>query len=163
MMRPAHGRSSTSGYHPRAELNEVRGTYANSGSGSRLTLDTGPAGESAAERVQAWVPNANVVKAFHTTGFNNMQNPVYGGAATVMFYAGNDASAKRVTHDLATTLGFDAFDAGNLVQARLLEQLAVLWISLAYGGGGGPALGREFAFRLVRGEVMLDEGRTRRG
>jgi predicted dinucleotide-binding enzyme len=115
-----------------------------------LTLDTGPAGESAAERVQAWVPNAKVVKAFNTTGFNNMQNPVYGGAATAMFYAGNDASAKRATHDLATALGFDAVDAGNLVQARLLEQLAVLWISLAYGAGGAPALGREFAFRLVR-------------
>jgi predicted dinucleotide-binding enzyme len=67
-----------------------------------------------------------------------------------MFYAGNDASAKRATHDLATALGFDAVDAGNLVQARLLEQLAVLWISLAYGAGGAPALGREFAFRLVR-------------
>lgn len=115
-----------------------------------LTLDTGPAGESAAERVQAWVPNARVVKAFNTTGFNNMQNPVYGGAATAMFYAGNDASAKRVTHDLATALGFEAFDTGNLTQARLLERLAVLWISLAYGGGGAAAIGREFAFRLVR-------------
>jgi predicted dinucleotide-binding enzyme len=67
-----------------------------------------------------------------------------------MFYAGDDTAAKRVAHDLAAALGFDAVDAGNLVQARLLEQLAMLWIALAYGAAGAPALGRDFAFRLVR-------------
>jgi predicted dinucleotide-binding enzyme len=113
-------------------------------------LDIGPNGESGAERIQAFVPNARVVKVFNTTGFNNMQHPAYDGASTVMFYAGDDAAAKRVAHELATVLGFDAVDAGNLVQSRLLEQFAMLWISLAYGAAGAPALGRDFAFRLVR-------------
>jgi predicted dinucleotide-binding enzyme len=115
-----------------------------------FVLDVGPSGESGAERIQAAVPNAKVVKVFNTTGFNNMQNPAYDGASTVMFYAGDDTAAKRVAHDLAAALGFDAVDAGNLVQARLLEQLAMLWIALAYGAAGAPALGRDFAFRLVR-------------
>ena len=42
-------------------------------------------------------------------------------------------------------LGFDAVDAGPLVRSRELEHLAMLWISLAFGG-----LGRDIAFRLVR-------------
>ena len=47
---------------------------------------------------------------------------------------------------LVDELGFDPVDAGPLTQARLLEPLALLWISLAYRQG----LGRNIAFRLMR-------------
>jgi 8-hydroxy-5-deazaflavin:NADPH oxidoreductase len=109
-----------------------------------LTLDVGPNGESAGERVAALAPGARVVKVFNTTGNNNMANPVYGGEPTVMFYAGDDAAAKDVAKKLASDLGFYAVDAGPLVRARQLENLAMLWITLAVG------LGREIAFKLVR-------------
>jgi predicted dinucleotide-binding enzyme len=115
-----------------------------------MQLDFGPAGESGGEQVQALAPNARVVKIFNTTGFNNMKAPAYDGAATMMLYAGNEPRAKQVAHDLATSLGFDTYDAGTLERARELEHLASLWISLAYGAFGAPALGREFAFQLVR-------------
>jgi predicted dinucleotide-binding enzyme len=115
-----------------------------------MQLDFGPGGESGAEQVQAMVPNARVVKVFNTTGFNNMKDPSYDGAPTMMLYAGDDAGAKQIARDLAATIGFEPYDAGALVRARELEHLAALWISLAYGAFGAPALGREFAFRLVR-------------
>jgi predicted dinucleotide-binding enzyme len=115
-----------------------------------MQLDFGANGESGGEQVQALAPNARVVKIFNTTGFNNMKEPAYDGASTMMLYAGNDAGAKKIAHDLATSIGFDAYDAGTLERARELEHLASLWISLAYGAFGAPALGREFAFRLVR-------------
>ena len=115
-----------------------------------MKLDFGPNGESGGEQVQALAPNARVVKIFNTTGFNNMSAPAYDGSATMMLYAGNDAQAKQVAHNLATSIGFEAYDAGTLERARELEHLASLWISLAYGAFGAPALGREFAFRLVR-------------
>jgi predicted dinucleotide-binding enzyme len=115
-----------------------------------MQLDFGPNGESGGEQVQALAPNARVVKIFNTTGFNNMNEPAYNGAATMMLYAGNELRAKQIAHDLATGIGFDAYDAGNLSRARELEYLASLWISLAYGAFGAPALGREFAFRLLR-------------
>jgi 8-hydroxy-5-deazaflavin:NADPH oxidoreductase len=114
-----------------------------------LKLDVGPDGMSGAERIQARVPRARVVKAFNTTGFDNMQNPVYDGAPSVMLYAGDDAAAKSATRDLVAALGFDPVDAGPLARARELEHWAVLWISLAFGAGA-PGLGRNFAFRLVR-------------
>ena len=115
-----------------------------------FALDVGSNGESGAERVQALVPNAHVVKVFNTTGAENIRDPSYAGAATVMLYAGNDIGAKRVAHELASTLGFDPVDAGVLARARELEHVAALWIALANGATGAPPLGRNIAFRLVR-------------
>ena len=113
--------------------------------GAGMKLDVGPHGESGAERIAALAIGARVVKVFNTTGFGNMADPVYAGEPTVMFYAGDDAAAKKVAHQLAVDLGFDAIDAGGLERARQLEHLAALWIGLAYGGHG-----RDIAFRLVR-------------
>jgi predicted dinucleotide-binding enzyme len=115
-----------------------------------FALDVGAGGESGAERVQALVPNAHVVKVFNTTGAENIRDPSYGGEATVMLYAGNDIGAKRVAHELASALGFDPVDAGVLRRARELEHVAALWIALANGATGAPTLGRNIAFRLVR-------------
>jgi hypothetical protein len=100
---------------------------------------------SAAEQVAAWAPRARVVKCFNSVGFNIMANPAFGAEKAVMFYCGDDASAKQTVKQLTEELGFDAVDAGPLRQARVLEPFAMLWISLAFGGHG-----REIAFRLLR-------------
>lgn len=113
-----------------------------------LGLDVGPNGESAAERVQALVPGARVVKAFNTTGANNMADPVYGGEPVTMLYAGDDATAKTTARGLIADIGFEPVDAGPLVRARALEQMALLWIALAMGVGV-KAMGRDIAFTLV--------------
>ncbi len=113
--------------------------------GPGFKLDEGENSASGAERIQAMVPKARVVKAFNTTGFNNMAEPEYDGARTVMFYAGDDASAKQSVHTLIDAIGFEPIDAGALMRSRELEHLAMLWIGLAFGG-----MGRDFAFRVVR-------------
>jgi len=99
---------------------------------------------SAAEQVAAWAPRARVVKCFNTVGYNIMANPAFGADKPVMFYCGDDASAKQTVKQLAEELAFDPVDAGPLRQARLLEPFALLWISLAFGGHG-----RDIAFRLL--------------
>ena len=110
-----------------------------------------PDGKSGAEAVAALAPGARVVKAFNTTGFNIMANPVFPEGQATMFYCGDDVSAKRVAHQLASELGFDPIDAGPLSRARVLESMALLWVSLAMGGvAGGAELGRDIAFRLAR-------------
>jgi predicted dinucleotide-binding enzyme len=114
--------------------------------GPGFTLDVGPAGESGAERVQRLAPGAKVVKVFNTTGAENMRDPVYNGQRTMMLYAGDDAGAKRIAATLADSLGFEAIDAGGLLQARDLEHLAMIWIGLAFKGG----MGRNFAFSVQR-------------
>ncbi|MGH9559523.1 MAG: NADPH-dependent F420 reductase [Bryobacteraceae bacterium] len=100
---------------------------------------------SGGEQVTQWARGASVVKIFNTTGFSNMENPIYGGQPTAMFYCGGDQRAKAAASKLATDLGFDPIDAGPIENARLLEPLAMLWIWLAIKGG----LGRDFALKLV--------------
>jgi predicted dinucleotide-binding enzyme len=101
---------------------------------------------SGAEKVAAWAKGARVFKAFNTTGFNIMANPMINGTRTVMFVCGDDEAAKPTVLQLATDVGFDAVDAGKLTQARLLEPWALLWISLAFKG----ETGRDFGFALLR-------------
>jgi len=101
---------------------------------------------SGGEQVARLATAAKVVKAFNTTGFENMQDPKYPDGRVTMFYAGDDPSAKKIAHKLASDLGFDAVDAGGLSQSHSLEILASLWGSLAYG----QKLGRGIAFRLMR-------------
>jgi hypothetical protein len=101
---------------------------------------------SGAEQVAQWAKGAKVFKAFNTTGFNIMADPVINGIRTVMFVCGDDETAKPVVMQLASDIGFDAVDAGKLEQARLLEPWAMLWISLALRG----AVSRDFGFALLR-------------
>lgn len=110
---------------------------------SGLTLGTDT---SAAEHLAAIAPGARVVKAFNTVGFNIMANPSFGDHSAVMFVAGDDAEAKKTVLALASELGFEGIDAGELTVARYLEPFAMLWIHLAYRAG----LGRDFAFSVLR-------------
>jgi hypothetical protein len=99
---------------------------------------------SGGEQVAQWAVGARVVKAFNTTGAENMANPHYPAGSLALPYCGDDPEAKKLAHELAAALGFVPVDAGELSQARLLEPFALLWISLAYRQG----LGRDFGFLL---------------
>jgi hypothetical protein len=101
---------------------------------------------SGGEMVAAWAKGAKVVKTLNSTGSNNMLDPKYGKDAVSMFVCGDDAGAKQTVSELVQALGFDVVDAGPLASARLLEPLAMLWISLAYAWGQGT----DIAFRLMR-------------
>ena len=101
---------------------------------------------SGAEQIAGWAPAARVVKAFNTTGANNMADPDYAGTPLTMFVCGDDAEATSTVAELAEDLGFEAVDAGPLDRARLLEPMARLWIHLAMTEG----FGREIGFKLLR-------------
>lgn len=113
--------------------------------GADLRLTIGHT-DSGGEQVSRWAPGARVVKAFNTTGFNVMEDPVIAGQHAVMFVAGDDPAAKSVVLDLANSLGFEAVDAGPLDSSRMLEPYAQLWIHCAYRQG----LTRDYAFHLLR-------------
>lgn len=101
---------------------------------------------SGGERVAGWASGGRVVKAFNTTGADNMARPTIGGTPLTLFLAGDDAGAKAVAARLAGEIGFAPVDGGPLRVARLLEPLALLWITLAVGQGLGPGI----ALNLVR-------------
>jgi NADPH-dependent F420 reductase len=111
------------------------------GPGLRHALPSG----SASDAIAAAAPGARVVKAFNTAGFEVLGDPAFGGESASLFLCGDDAGAKRAVADLAVELGLDPVDCGPLAQARRLEELALLWISMAAQGQG-----RGHAFRLLR-------------
>ena len=102
--------------------------------------------DSAGETVARLAKGARVVKAFNTTGANNMAESRYPGGKVMMPVAADDAAAKRSVMALAADLGFEPIDAGPLAMSRHLEPLAMLWIKLAYAQG----MGREFGFAVLR-------------
>lgn len=101
---------------------------------------------SAAEQLAAQAVGARVVKAFNTTGAENMADSTYAGGLPLMPVCGDDAEARGVVLALATQLGFDAVDFGPLAAARYLEPFAMAWIHLAFRQG----YGRRFAFSMLR-------------
>ena len=101
---------------------------------------------SAAEEIARWVPGAHVVKAFNTTGWQNMADPAYGSQGLSMMLCGDDAQAKKVVADLARQLGFEPVDVGPLRSARYLEAVAMLWIDMAVLQG----FGTNFGFQVMK-------------
>ena len=63
-----------------------------------------------------------------------------------MFICGDSQDAKKVVKDLTEEIDFEVVDAGDLVSARCLEFLALLWVRLARMQN----YGRDWAFKLVK-------------
>jgi predicted dinucleotide-binding enzyme len=76
------------------------------------------------------LPAARVVKAFNTTGFENMTTARDRRTKAAMFVAGDDAEAKRVAMGLATDIGFEPYDAGPLENAKVLEDMVKVWLAM---------------------------------
>lgn len=108
-----------------------------------LTMGTNT---SAAEELARLARGARVVKAFNSTGAENMADAAYPGGVPMMPVCGDDADARQRVMALATLIGFEAVDMGPLMAARYLEPFAMTWIHLAFRQG----FGRRFAFGLLR-------------
>ncbi len=102
--------------------------------------------ESAAEAIAYWSKSSKVVKAFNSTGVANLVEPLYGDHKIETYICGNDAVANALVAKLAEDIGFSVVEVGKLDQSCLVENLAKLWITLAYKQGLGP----DFAFKLIK-------------
>jgi hypothetical protein len=100
---------------------------------------------SAGETLAKLYPGARVVKAFNTTGAENMDHAGEFPAKPAMFVASDDADAKKTVQTLASDIGFEPVDVGPLSASRFLEPIAMQWIKLAFGG-----MGSNFAFAIVK-------------
>lgn len=96
---------------------------------------------SGAERLQAMIPKARVVKAFNTVFAVHMDSGTLDGKPLTALIAGDDDKAKRDVIAIAKAIGFDAVDAGPLANARMIESMAYLNIQLGYAQGMGTGIG----------------------
>lgn len=93
------------------------------------------------------ITGAALAKCFNTTGFENMENPIYDGVAIDLFVAGNDENAKNTAIQLAKDAGFgECYDFGGDDRVELLEQFALAWINLAIF----QKQGRDIAFKVIK-------------
>ena len=79
---------------------------------------------STSERVQAFLPESRVVKAFNHMGYHDLdEGPRSAGAPgrKAIAVAGDDAEAVSVVSDLVDSLGFDPVPAGSLRDSIRLE------------------------------------------
>ena len=96
---------------------------------------------SAAEHIQAMLPDSEVVKCFNTIFADNMVVERLKTRKISTFVAGNDKAACETVADLADSIGFDAIQCGALDKAQYLEGMAHLNIALAVGMGRGTSTG----------------------
>ncbi len=97
-------------------------------SGEVPTMALG-ANDSAGELVQRLLPRSHVVKAFNIVTAAHMVHPRLPDGTPDMLMAGNDAAAKARVAELIRDFGWRApIDVGGIVESRLLEGLAMLWV-----------------------------------
>ncbi|WP_458746747.1 NADPH-dependent F420 reductase [Candidatus Nitrosocosmicus sp. T] len=101
---------------------------------------------SAGEVIQSLLPNSKVVKAFNIVGNPHMVYPDFQGGPPTMFICGNFKDANnQVVEKLLTPFGWESIDLGGIEQSRLLEPLAMLWITYYIQTGSG-----NHAFKLLK-------------
>ena len=113
-----------------------------------IVMNRGPQGyRNTADAILDHTQTRDVVKCFNTTGYNNMQNPVYGSEALDLFVAGDSEPGKQAAIQLAKDAGFAAcYDIGGNDKFELMEQFAWFWINLAMFSGQG----RDIGFKLLK-------------
>ncbi|SCB45667.1 hypothetical protein GA0061103_6759 [Rhizobium multihospitium] len=95
---------------------------------------------SAAEEIQALVPEATVVKAFNTIFAPLLPAEGRNGKVLQVFIAGDDEKAKNAVSRLVKSIGFEAVDAGPLTNARFIEPIGEMNIQFGFFLGKGPTV-----------------------
>ena len=83
--------------------------------------------DSLMERIQQWLPDAKLVKAFNSVGNALMYRPGFRGGPPTMFICGNDEDAKKKVAAILRSFGWEAEDMGKVEAARAIEPLCMLW------------------------------------
>ena len=96
-----------------------------------------PPDSSAAQELARRAPGARVVKAFNTTFAGTLSEGRVAGQPLDVFIAGDDEDAKATVKKLAEDGGLHPLDAGPLKQARQLEAMGLLHMTLQSSLGTG--------------------------
>jgi NADPH-dependent F420 reductase len=89
-----------------------------------------PPDRSAAEELQACLPDSKIVKAFNTVFAGDFSQPVIDGKQVDVLIAGNDEESVQVVSDVVANTGFNPVVAGGLSISRTLENMTALLIQL---------------------------------
>ncbi len=83
--------------------------------------------ESLMEKIQKFIPEAKLVKAFNSVGSDFFYKPDLSGMPPSMFICGNDDEARKVVGKIVESFGWELEDMGKIEAARAIEPLCILW------------------------------------
>ncbi|GAB4122152.1 MAG: NADPH-dependent F420 reductase [Roseiflexaceae bacterium] len=90
------------------------------------------------------IPQAKLLRAFSTLGWENFANPQIDGIPIDLFYCGH-AEARSIADQLISAIGLHPIYLGDLEAVTAVDGLTRAWFALAFGQG----YGRRVAFRLI--------------
>ena len=96
---------------------------------------------SNAEMIQVMAPEAKVVKAFNTMGWETMVDPASSGGPITVPLVGNDQGAKDTVAAIIEGMGLEVVDLGPIRYAHVVEGLYLIW-------GNARALGTPFHYHF---------------
>jgi hypothetical protein len=94
--------------------------------------------------IQTAAPEAILVRAFSTLGWENFADPYLAGQQIDLFYAGHP-SARSIAERLINEIGLRPVWLGGLEAIPTVDGLTRAWFALAFGQGKG----RRVAFKLL--------------
>jgi hypothetical protein len=96
------------------------------------------------DALQSAAPDAVLVRAFSTLGWENFADPQLGGQQIDLFYAGAE-SARPAAEQLIREIGLRPVYLGGLETVPVIDGLTRAWFALAFGQDKG----RRVAFKLL--------------
>ncbi|MEM7801958.1 MAG: NAD(P)-binding domain-containing protein [Chloroflexota bacterium] len=94
--------------------------------------------------IQVVAPEAQVVRAFNTLGWEMFADPIVGGEQASLFFCG-PLESRATAETLIADVGLHPVYVGGIEQIETVDSLAKLWFSLAFG----QKMGRRVALRLI--------------
>lgn len=97
--------------------------------------------DSSGEQAARLVPKSKIVKAFNTIFADTMETDktIYKGLKITAFIASDDHEAAEVVKNLAEDAGFSGLILKGMINARYMDALSNLNLSVALDGGGTDA------------------------
>jgi predicted dinucleotide-binding enzyme len=94
---------------------------------------------------QRLAPEARVVRAFCSSGWETFSDPVFDGVHADLFYCGPAGEPSDTVEAVAAAIGLRPVRIGDETAADTLDGVARLWFQLAFSAGRG----RNIAFKLL--------------
>jgi 8-hydroxy-5-deazaflavin:NADPH oxidoreductase len=94
---------------------------------------------------QQHAPQAQLYRAFNSLGWENFAEPIFNGIQADLFYCGPDGEARPIVEQLISDVGLRPVYLGGVEQMGLLDSIASLWFTLAFG----QKKGRHLAFKVL--------------
>ncbi|QBD83293.1 hypothetical protein EPA93_47965 [Ktedonosporobacter rubrisoli] len=81
--------------------------------------------------LQAYVPHAQVYRAFNSYSWETFADPTYQGVQADLFYCGPEGEKQAIVEQLISEIGLNPVKLGDLDQIEVVDNILRLWATIA--------------------------------